>query len=542
MTQSPDEALFVIGMHRSGTSAVSGSLQFCGYSHGHDLLEAAPDNVKGFWEQARFVNLNNMMLHTLGARWDSLPQWVTPNRRERADVQEWVKTTYSALGERMWDKTFDGVDGPYVIKDPRISLFLPFWLDIAEKKGLQPRCVFVYRSLIEVARSLYKRNRMPFGQATSLWVRYILSSLNDLPENTPIIHHHDFFNSPIEELKKAGIEAPDDPSDLEEFLAVPDKKKNDQMALAPRELPYPALILDKFIRNYETMPPMEEREKVIRALNQQTLTSDELTDNTYAVGEARKGSFRPPKEHRHVIFHCHLFKNAGTSVDEILKSNFKDEWTNVEFESSNFRSYADLVRSFVLTQAKYRAVSSHTGNWWTGYDDPSITVHPIIFVRHPILRVQSAYSFERKQDAETAGAKLAKQTDLAGYIQMRLDTPTDLAFNNFQARRLAFQVSRTVMNLRIDSERALESLPFVGLVENFDASMERLEEYLKPNFPDFEAFSTRKNVTESSGATMDEKLARMRESIGDDLMKRLEDANGIDMDIYNTVAARYGMA
>ena len=38
---------------------------------------------------------------------------------------------------------------------------------------------------------------------------------------------------------------------------------------------------------------------------------------------------------RTIILHYHLFKNAGTSIDAILKDNFDEKWVTREFESSN---------------------------------------------------------------------------------------------------------------------------------------------------------------------------------------------------------------
>jgi hypothetical protein len=34
---------------------------------------------------------------------------------------------------------------------------------------------------------------------------------------------------------------------------------------------------------------------------------------------------------RKIIFHYHLFKNAGTSIDALLKTNFAHQWLSAEF-------------------------------------------------------------------------------------------------------------------------------------------------------------------------------------------------------------------
>ena len=40
---------------------------------------------------------------------------------------------------------------------------------------------------------------------------------------------------------------------------------------------------------------------------------------------------------RHVILHYHLYKNAGTSLDHILKANFKDDWHEQEGPGTGWR-------------------------------------------------------------------------------------------------------------------------------------------------------------------------------------------------------------
>jgi hypothetical protein len=60
-------------------------------------------------------------------------------------------------------------------------------------------------------------------------------------------------------------------------------------------------------------------------------------------------------------------------------------------------------------------------------------VLPVIFVRHPIDRIMSAYSFESKQTSESFGAVLARNTTLGGNIETRLSMPNDTQCRNFQS-------------------------------------------------------------------------------------------------------------
>ena len=51
-------AVFILGMHRSGTSAITQAVKVLGFELSENLMPAKPDNVKGFWEDWDVVNLN----------------------------------------------------------------------------------------------------------------------------------------------------------------------------------------------------------------------------------------------------------------------------------------------------------------------------------------------------------------------------------------------------------------------------------------------------------------------------------------------------
>ncbi|MGH2482289.1 MAG: sulfotransferase family protein, partial [Ktedonobacteraceae bacterium] len=63
-------AIIVLGMHRSGTSAVAGMLNALGMYLGSDLMAPAADNPKGFYEHNGITNLHDELLSSLGSSWD----------------------------------------------------------------------------------------------------------------------------------------------------------------------------------------------------------------------------------------------------------------------------------------------------------------------------------------------------------------------------------------------------------------------------------------------------------------------------------------
>ncbi len=240
--------------------------------------------------------------------------------------------------------------------------------------------------------------------------------------------------------------------------------------------------------------------------------------------------------HREVILHYHLFKNAGTSLDLILKQNFTAGWCEHEGPGPGWR--AENVTEYLMQNPEIVVLSSHTALLPTPVL-PNATVHPIIFVRHPIDRIRSIYEFERKQIAETDGARMAKETDIVGYIRWRLHRKGDRSIRNFQAYRLAFAAPDMRDGSRMtEQERvsvAIETLPFIGVVERFDKSLAKLQQLLKPVFPHIDFKPTNANVTQKAGKSLNDRLADLKDEIGADLYDDIVKTNELDLQIFEEV-------
>ncbi|MCB1380754.1 MAG: sulfotransferase family 2 domain-containing protein [Alphaproteobacteria bacterium] len=237
---------------------------------------------------------------------------------------------------------------------------------------------------------------------------------------------------------------------------------------------------------------------------------------------------------RPVVVHYHYFKNAGTSVDEILSKNFGSRWVTAEFQGMNNH---DAVGKWILDNPDASAFSSHTAQFPLPELD-NVKILPIVFLRHPLDRILSAYSFERTQISDNFGAKLAKSTDLAGYIRVRLDAPHDTQCRNFQTFRMAKLLPGPKVSEMDRALDALRRLPFVGLVEDFAASAMRMETWLKTYYPDFKAFTARKNVSASKNLSLDQRLVQMRRDIGETLYAELVDANLKDLCLHHAAKVR----
>ncbi|TCV79104.1 glycosyltransferase [Sulfurirhabdus autotrophica] len=164
------ECTIVLGMHRSGTSALSGVLAKAGIDFGSRLLLAgAEENPKGFWEHSDIVALHDKLLHSLGSAWDNIDPlkeaWWEKSFLStfRHDLREILKRDFTHVTH--WG-----------VKDPRLCRLLPFWQRVLKETGYRTRHVLILRHPMEVARSLHIRNGISELRASMLWLEYTLAA------------------------------------------------------------------------------------------------------------------------------------------------------------------------------------------------------------------------------------------------------------------------------------------------------------------------------------------------------------------------------
>lgn len=146
--------LMVVGMHRSGTSFLTGSLQQAGLELGK-FSAWNPHNLKGNRENLEIVAFNDEVLAARGFAWDNPP-----------DVSvTWTEAEYARARQLIAD--YDGV-ARWGFKDPRTLLLVEGWRHLLPEL----RFVGIFRHPTAVAQSLAARGEMSQEQAFVLWLAY----------------------------------------------------------------------------------------------------------------------------------------------------------------------------------------------------------------------------------------------------------------------------------------------------------------------------------------------------------------------------------
>jgi hypothetical protein len=159
----------IVGMHRSGTSAVAGAINLLGAQQPKWMLQGGPANPLGYFEAYGVIHVNDWILRKAGSTWyDSLgfaPDSVDPVTRGTA-----MALINIALSVEFGDASL------LLLKDPRLCLLLEYWLPMLDATHIAPTVLLVLRHPAEVITSLAKRDTFPEPLAAATWLHYMLAA------------------------------------------------------------------------------------------------------------------------------------------------------------------------------------------------------------------------------------------------------------------------------------------------------------------------------------------------------------------------------
>lgn len=191
--RAPNTAVFVLGMHRSGTSALAGTLNKVGVDFGPNLLPPQLDNPKGFFEHNEIVSIHDKIFYKIGLRWDD-PRPLPAYWEQRPDLESLKERLKEVVARDFGESLLWG------LKDPRLCRLLPLWIPILKELNVNLRVVLVLREPAEVAGSLSSRNKLDLAQSQLLWLRYNLEAEYNSRSLVRVFLHYDDL---LEDWKRA---------------------------------------------------------------------------------------------------------------------------------------------------------------------------------------------------------------------------------------------------------------------------------------------------------------------------------------------------
>lgn len=161
--------VFVLGMHRSGTSMLTRILNLLGLETSNNLISAGAHNAMGYWESAGVIALNDRILRAMHSAWYD-PQPVVVSELPSSDWD-----AFTAEARQLIERELTGACGA-VLKDPRFCRTAPIWFEAAHQSGFTPKALCTVRHPAEVMGSIIRRNQLTPDHAGQLWQSYMIEA------------------------------------------------------------------------------------------------------------------------------------------------------------------------------------------------------------------------------------------------------------------------------------------------------------------------------------------------------------------------------
>jgi hypothetical protein len=170
MLEPERKAILILGMHRSGTSALARIVNLLGAAVPKDLLSPNEHNPRGYWESRQLYESHNDLLASAGSCWHDYQRLDLDRMETEAKRQGHRQRIKDAISQKFGDAPL------FVLKDPRICRFVPLILSILDELNVRPVAVLPVRNPLEVASSLRERDGLTQPKSLLSWLRHVLDA------------------------------------------------------------------------------------------------------------------------------------------------------------------------------------------------------------------------------------------------------------------------------------------------------------------------------------------------------------------------------
>jgi hypothetical protein len=235
---------------------------------------------------------------------------------------------------------------------------------------------------------------------------------------------------------------------------------------------------------------------------------------------------------RYVVVHYHIFKNGGTTIEQILEREFPGRFATLHGHGSESALDAGDLLEFLGRNEEIAAVSSHHLRYPRPVDRRMV-FFDCCFLRNPLARLYSCYNYFRRSNSDDLYTRWARSYNPREFAARLLnEAPHQLS--EVQVTQLANAGVFTRPADEYDLERAtalIRDMAIPGLVEMFDESLVVAEYYLRPAFPGLRLEYVAQNVTNAAPYPAAESREYWENVWGEDLYKQLLRMNEMDMEL-----------
>jgi hypothetical protein len=164
----------VLGMSRSGTSAIARSLKVLGIDLGDKLLAGDKRNPKGFYEDSDILyKINRGISRALDMAWADVNTFDQKEVNHNKTLFDYKNYAVKLVRERLAKTQHWG------FKDPRTITILPFWKAVFSELDVDDRYIITVRNPLATAYSNQKFVNSTIEMGLILWLVYMVTAINE---------------------------------------------------------------------------------------------------------------------------------------------------------------------------------------------------------------------------------------------------------------------------------------------------------------------------------------------------------------------------
>jgi hypothetical protein len=189
------DAIFIIGYYRSGTSALSGTLQRLGVAL-HNDADANEHNPLGFYEIPELIEFDLDLFGRFTTNWTDVRD-LEERWWERADMAPYLSRLEEIMRRRFGQEPLWG------IKHPHMCRLLPLYERAARQADNKVHVIHMCRDPWTVAASQERKNGLARAHALMLWASYMVTAerhARHLPRSW--LTYHDLLARPASEIRR----------------------------------------------------------------------------------------------------------------------------------------------------------------------------------------------------------------------------------------------------------------------------------------------------------------------------------------------------
>jgi hypothetical protein len=237
---------------------------------------------------------------------------------------------------------------------------------------------------------------------------------------------------------------------------------------------------------------------------------------------------------RFVIVHYHIFKNGGSTIEAVLRREFGDGFATLHGPHDNSILTGDDLAAFLREYSSVSAVSSHHLRY-PRPAIPGIVIFDCCFLRHPLDRLVSVYTYFRRVHSSDPLCRRARRQTPRDFLSQTLRESPHLV-SDVQVTQLASGGAFVRPANERDLDRATQvfcDMALPGLVDMFSESLVAAEYFLRPSFQSIRLDHAPLNVSQPETLPRMHKLEdRLVALWGPDLYADLVRLNQFDLELY----------